>query len=59
MAYVNTRGVWAHGQDGCPPLYIAAYNNYKDIADILVRAGADLNMSYSVSPPALYFIILS
>ena len=35
-------------QDGRSAIYIAAFNNSKDVAATLVRAGADVNQTTSV-----------
>jgi ankyrin repeat protein len=40
-------------QDGATPLYIAACRNSKEVAELLVRAGADVTRQYKVRCPAL------
>ena len=35
-------------QDGATPLYVASNNGHSDVVNILIRNGADVNLSWEV-----------
>ena len=45
-------------QSGATPLYVASQNGHSDVVNILIRNGADVNLSWKVHDIVCIYIII-